>query len=188
MGIAPGLRPTCQHEPSSRHRVNRPRRLPALLPLAALTLLIAGISGCHPGPSPAERAQQARLAEQRRQQLRCQQLSRQLQPLQQRFRAAKGQLQRFDAVAYVPSAAPKPLDPEEQSRLTIYDQQTEQEIYDTAVESWRQREAERRGVWSAERAAARQPLQSELNAAAAALRPLEAERRRLPGCAAEPAA
>jgi hypothetical protein len=76
---------------------------------------------------------------------------------------------------YRPSPGPKPLDPEEQRRLTIYDQQTEQDLYEQAVDAWRQQEAERRERWERAQAEKEAAAGEALKAAASALRQVHPE-------------
>lgn len=140
-----------------------------LLPLLAVVLLASCTSNA---PSPEERE---RLAQQQRLLSLCQRHQQQLPALLSRFEAAQQDLARVNEQAYAPSAAPAPLDPAEQRRLTIYDQQSEQDQYEQTVDAWRRREAERRERWEAEQAAAQRAAVQTVNAAAQALRQVHPE-------------
>lgn len=159
----------CQSGESPWLRVNRQRRPHALVPLLGVLLLV----GC--GPDPRLQAERARQAEQQRLLTLCQRLSSRLPPLLTRFEAAEQQLAAVRASTYVPTAGPKPLDPEEQRRLTIDDQQTEQELHDQAVDAWSRAEAERRERWEREQRSRERVALEALDAAAAPLRQLRPE-------------
>ena len=160
------LRFSCQSGLSPRLRVIRRFRLLALL---AVVLL----AGCRStAPSPQERE---RLAAQQRLLVLCTRHQQRLPGLLERFAAAQRALAAVRQTSYTPSPAPKPLDPEEQRRLTIYDQQTEQEIYEQAVDAWRQKEAERRERWERARAAQEDAAAEALKGAAAALQQVHPE-------------
>ena len=156
----------CQSGTSPRVRVIRRFRL---LPLLAVLLLASCTSNA---PSPQERE---RLAEQQRLLLLCQRHQQQLPELLRRFEAAQQGLARVSEQSYVPSSAPKSLDPEEQRRLTIYDQQSEQDQYEQEVDAWRRTEAERRERWEAEQAAKQRNAVQAFKAAAQGLRQVHSE-------------
>lgn len=154
---------------SPRLCVIRPHRLLPLLPLLAVVLL----AGC--GPDPTTVAERERRAEQQRLLELCQRQRQKLPELLARFEAAETSLAAVQADTYTPTPGPRPLDPEEQRRLTIYDQQIEQDLHEQAVDAWRRAEAERRERWErAHRAQERSALDA-LNAAAAPLRQLHPE-------------
>jgi len=140
-----------------------------LLPLMAVLLLASCKSNA---PSPKERE---RLAEQQRQLALCQRHQARQPELLKRFAAAQQQRARVNERVYQPSAAPQPLDPEEQRRLTIYDQQSEQDQYAQAVDAWRRTEADRRDRWEADQTAQQSAALQALNGAAQALRQVHAE-------------
>lgn len=156
----------CQSGPSPSPCVIRQHRL---LPLLAVVLL----AGC--GPDPSTVAERERRAEQQRLLELCQRQQQQLPALLTRFQAAERSLAAVQADTYAPTPPPRPLDPEEQRRLTIYDQQTEQDLYEQAVDAWRRTEAERRERWEREHRAKERTALDALNAAAAPLRQLHAE-------------
>ena len=139
--------------------------------LALLAVVV--LAGCRStAPSPQERE---RLAAQQRLLALCARHQQRLPGLLERFDAAQRTLAAARQISYTPSPAPKPLDPEEQRRLTIYDQQTEQEIYEQAVDAWRQQEAERRERWEQAQAAKQAAAAEALKAAASALRQVHPE-------------
>ena len=144
--------------------MRQPRLLGALVVLA----LLAGAQvGCQRGPSEAERRQAA----ERQQALeRCRRYRGDLPQRLQRFTAERQALLALQAEAYRPSPGPKPLDPDEQSRLTIYDQQSEQQQYDEALAAWQEREQGRRATWAVRQRALLQVAEANLDRAAAALR------------------
>ena len=113
------------------------------------------------------REQERSLQQQRDQQQRrlglCRKHKAALPGLVASFRQNHDQLQALEAEVYVASQGPKPLDPQEQSRLTIYDQEIEQELYDQELEAWRAREQERTAAW-------KRRHQAQLTSAEAALR------------------
>lgn len=152
---------TCQHVASPNASVTHPRRL-----LAAL-LLLALVGGCGRGVSEAERRRQL---QQQRDLAHCRAERSRLPALLERFQTSQAELLDRRAEAYRPSPGPSPLDPEEQSRLTIDDQQTEQELHDQAVAAWREREVPRQAAWERRQAQRRAAAEQRLNAAAAALR------------------
>ena len=149
-----------------RVRVIRRFRLLALLAVVVL-------AGCRStAPLPQERE---RLAEQQRLLALCTRHQQRLPGLLERFAAAQRALAAVRKASYIPSPAPRPLDPEEQRRLTIYDQQTEQDLHEQAVDAWRQQEAERRERWERAQIAQEDAAAEALQAAAAALRQVHPE-------------
>ena len=93
----------------------------------------------------------------------------------QRFNSAQQELVAVRTATYLPSAPPKPLDPEEQRRLTIYDQQTEQDLYEQSVETWRRAEADRRDRWERQQSQRDRNAADAFNAAAQSLQQLHPE-------------
>jgi len=144
--------------------MRQPRLLGALVVLA----LLAGAQvGCQWGPSEAQRRQ----AVERQQALeRCRRYRGDLPQRLQRFTAERQALLALQAETYRPIPGPKPLDPEEQSRLTIYDQQSEQEQYDQALAAWQEREQLRRAAWAVRQRERLRSAEASFGRAAAALR------------------
>lgn len=139
--------------------------------LALLAVVV--VTGCRStAPSPQERE---RLAEQQRLLSLCTRNQQRLPGLLERFDAAQSRLASLRQTVYTPSPGPKPLDPEEQRRLTIYDQQTEQDLYEQAVDAWRQEEAERRERWERAQAEKVAAAGEALKVAASALRQVHPE-------------
>ena len=147
-------------------------RVVPLLQAGLLGGLLAGALISCRGPSPDRALEQQRQQQQARlqQQLRCERQRRALQPLVDSFQQHRATLLAIDAEVYGPSPGPKPLDPEEQRRLAIYDQEIEQEQYEKALAAWKEREAQRYGAWRSEQAARRAAAHAALAAAAAKLR------------------
>lgn len=100
-------------------------------------------------------AQQKAVAEQQRRRLeaQCRRDRQRLQPLIDAFRRSEERVAAIEAEGYVASAAPAPLDPDEQRRLAVYDQEIEQEQYDQSYAAWQEREAQRRAAWRSDRRA-----------------------------------
>lgn len=140
-----------------------------LLPLLAVVLL----AGC--GPDPTTVAERERRAEQQRLLELCQRQRQQLPALLERFQTAERALAAVQDDSYSPTPPPRPLDPEEQRRLTIYDQQTEQDLHEQEVDAWRRSEAERRERWERQHRTRERAALEALNAAAAPLRQLHPE-------------
>lgn len=143
----------------------RQRRL--LGALVMLALLAGAQSGCRRGPSEAQRRQ---MAERQQALQQCRRYRSALPQRLEQFTAARQALVELQAATYLPTPGPKPLDPEEQSRLTIYDQQSEQEQYDQALASWQEREQGRRAAWQWRHRQRLQAAEQSFGAAAAALR------------------
>jgi hypothetical protein len=94
-----------------------------------------------------ERSLELQRAQQHRRLALCRKHKAVLPGLVASFRQSRDQLQALEAEVYVASRGPTPLDPQEQSRLTIYDQEIEQELYDQQLEAWRAREQGRTAAW-----------------------------------------
>ncbi|MFM2172647.1 MAG: hypothetical protein RLZZ54_574 [Cyanobacteriota bacterium] len=136
-------------------------------------LAVVCVAGCKPsGPSLQERE---RLAEQQRLLALCQRLQPRLPAALERFVLAQQELAAVRQSSYAPTAPPKPLDQEEQRRLTIYDQQTEEDLHEQAMEAWRLAESERRERWEAEHSAQERAAAEAFNAAANSLQQLHPE-------------
>ena len=151
---------------------SRPPAIPVPLqkatPLALVVLLACGVGGCGRTPDPRLEEQKAAAEQQRlRQQAQCRQDQQQLPPLIDSFRRSEERVAAIEAEGYVPSAPPAPLDPDEQRRLAVYDQEIEQEQYDQAYAAWQERDDQRRAAWRSERRE-RLALARERRAAAAA--------------------
>lgn len=101
---------------------------------------------------------------------RCRNDRRDLPPLLEEFRRRDGRVAAIEAETYVPSPGPAPLDPEEVSRLAIYDQEIVQEDYDKAYAAWQEQEQPRRASWRQERSARLSDARQARDRAAAALR------------------
>ena len=151
---SPGLCVTCRHR---------------LLPLLAMVLL----AGC--GPDSTTVAERERRAEQQRLLELCQRQRQKPPELLARFEAAEMALAAVQADTYSSTPGPRPLDPDEHRRLTIYDQQIERDLYEEAVDAWRRGEAERWESWEREHRAQERAALDALNAAAAPLRQLHPE-------------
>jgi len=144
--------------------MRQPRLLGALVVLA---LLAGAQPGCRRSPSEAQRRQ----AVERQQALeRCRRYRGDLPQRLQRFTAERQALLALQAEAYRQSPGPKSLDPDEQSRLTIYDQQSEQEQYDQALSAWQEREQLRRAAWAVRQRERLHSAEASFGRAAAALR------------------
>lgn len=156
----------CQTESSQRVCVIRRFRLLALLAVVCA----AGCSSNAPTVQERER-----LAEQQRLLALCQTLQPRLPAALQRFERAQQQLAVVRQSTYQPTEPPKPLDQDEQRRLTIYDQQTEADLHEQAVEAWRRAESERRERWEAEHSAQERAAADAFNAATNALQQLHPE-------------
>lgn len=141
------------------------------MPLVPLLLVAVGLISC--GRSPDRRLEQQQLAaeqQRRRQQAECRLDRDQLPPLVEALRRRDARIAAIEAETYQPSAAPAPLDPDEQRRLAIYDQEIEQEQYDQAHAMWQEREADRRAAWRRDRRERFSAARVQRAAAVAALR------------------
>jgi hypothetical protein len=150
---------------------SRPAAILKATPVGLVLLLAAGLSAC--GWFPDRRLEQQKAAaeqQRRRQEAECRRDRQRLQPLIAAFRRSEERVAALEAEAYVPTAAPAPLDPNEQRRLAIYDQEIEQQQYDEAYAAWQNREAQRRGTWQRERQERLAQAAQQRTAAAAALR------------------
>lgn len=159
--------------PVSRARPAAIRALRAgATPLVLAALLLPGLISC--GPSRDLRSEQRqRAAEQRRRALasQCRRDRALLPPLIEALRGREQELAALEAETYRPSAGPPPLDPDEQRRLAVYDQEIEQEQYDQALAAWQERESRRRAAWREEH---RQRLAEARERRAAAVAALQA--------------
>ena len=63
------------------------------------------------------------------------------------LQAAKARLAKVQGESYQESARPQRLDPDLQRRFAAYDQELDQERYDTALAQWQQAESERYQNW-----------------------------------------
>jgi hypothetical protein len=147
--------------------VRRQGRLAIAVLLAILPL------GCGGGARRAERSGPVPAAQQRpdpRELQRCRNDRRDLPPLLDAFQRQVDRVAAIEAESYVPAAGPPPLDPEEVSRLAIYDQEIVQEEYDQAHAAWQEQERLRRASWRQERAARLADARQARDQLAAALR------------------
>ena len=105
----------------------------------------------------------------------CQRLQPRLPAALERFVLAQQELAVVRQSSYAPTAPPKPLDQEEQRRLTIYDQQTEEDLHEQAMEAWRLAETDRRERWELEHTKQEQAAREAFDAAASSLQQLHPE-------------
>ena len=120
-------------------------------PLAITVLLMLLVSGCS-GRDPRElERQRAEKAQQQLAHQRCERDHRLLPPLLAALSRAEERVAAIAAEGYVPSPGPKPLDPSEQERLAVYDQEVEQEQYNQALAAWQEREQQRQSLWRRDR-------------------------------------
>jgi hypothetical protein len=139
----------------------RQRRLMGALVVLSL------LAGCQWGPTEAQRRQ---AAERQRALAQCQRHQAALPQLLARFETDRQGVLALKADIYAASPPPRPLDPEEQSRLTIYDQQSEQEQYDQALALWQEREQRRRAAWEARQTRRLQEAEGAFRRTAAVIR------------------
>ena len=157
-----GADATWQHGLSTMDRVRRQR--PRAIPL----LLILILAGC--SDQAAQRRQQQRLRVEQQRQERCRHDRRSLPPLLAALARSEDQWAWVRAEVYVPTPAPPPLDPDEQRRLAIYDQEVEQDHYQQAYAAWQEREWQRRAAWRSDHLARLDEAVRQRSARAAALR------------------
>jgi len=163
---------------SGRAPVSRSRRVAIraastwAAPLLLVVLLSAGLASC--SRIPDRRQEQLRAAEQQRlkREAQCRSDRQRLLPLVEAVQRSQDRVAAIEAQAYGPTAPPAPLDPQEQRRLAIYDQEIEQEQYDQAYAAWQAQEADRRALWSSER---RERLRQAREQRAAAVAALQAQ-------------
>ena len=162
-----------------RGQVSVSRRRPLAIPvprqravsLALVGLVLAGGLVAYRSWRERQRVQQNAVAEQQRQRQEAQCRSNQvrLQPLVDALRGSQQEVLAIEAEAYLSSGAPAPLNPDEQRRLAVYDQEIEQEQYDQAYAAWQERDIQRRAVWRRDRQARLAQARERRAAAAAAL-------------------
>jgi hypothetical protein len=150
--------------------VMRQRRLMAALVVVAL--MAVAPAGCRRGPSEAERRQ---ALERQRALDSCRRHQAALPQRLERFTADRQALVALQGQPYRPAPGPRPLDLEEQSRLTIYDQQSEQEQYEKALAAWQEREQGRQAAWRARQRQRLQEAEQRLAVSAAELRAVSGE-------------
>ena len=140
--------------------------------LLLTSFLAAALASCGSDPRQrqAELARQQQLARQRQELAQCRRSQARLPAELAQFRQRAQALAVIDAEQYWPSPAPKPLDPDEQRRLAIYDQEVEQEQYDQAVAAWEVAEAERSARWRRRQASRRAEAAAALASSAEQLR------------------
>jgi hypothetical protein len=145
-----------------------PRPVAPVLLVGCLVGLLSACGGAQ--PDRTQEIQRQQRARQQERLARCDQQRNTLSPLVKSFQQRRAQLLAINAEAYVPSPGPRPLDPDEQRRLAIYDQEIEQEQYQQALAAWEAREAERFTAWRNEHAARREEAATALASAAQRLR------------------
>lgn len=125
-------------------------------------------------------AQEAAAKRQRQQQLlaaaeqrRCLQDRDALQRLVASFQAEAIELDRLEAQRYRPTAAPRPISPEERRSLPIYDQELLDERHLAELQAWKEREAQRRQAWERDQAAAVAGSRARLGTLTARLQALD---------------
>ena len=152
------------------------RHSPLAIAVLLITLLTSGAC-TRVATDPAAEQREAR----RRHELqrRCQRQRDALPALRASVQRRTQELLRLEADVYVPAPAPAPLDPEEQRRLAIYDQEVEQEQYDQAHALWQERELQRQALWQQRRRDRLQVARQARAAAVAALQSQQASLQRL---------
>ncbi len=158
------------------------RRFPLAIAVLLITLLTAGACSRVPTDSSTDERESRRRLELQR---RCRQQREALPALQAAVQRLEQELVRVEREVYVPAPAPAPLDPEEQRRLTIYDQEVEQEQYDRARGLWQEREAQREALWQRRHRARLDTARQARSTAIAALQDQRASLQRLT-CGARP--
>ena len=140
-----------------RVRVSRSRLVAIQVPLPkatplALVLLVCGLVGCDRFPDRRLEQRKAAAEQQLRlDQAQCRRDRQQLPPLIETLRRSEERIAAIQAEGYAASSPPAPLDPEEQRRLALYDQEVEQEQYEQAYAAWQEREGQRRAAWRRDR-------------------------------------
>ena len=137
---------------------SRPPAIPVLLQTATrlvlAVLMACGLTGCVRFQDQRLEQQKAAAEQLRRRQLaQCRLDQQQLPPLIDAFRRSEERAAAIEDEGYVPSSPPAPLDPDEQRRLAVYDQEIEQEQFDQSYAAWQEREAQRRAAWRSDRRA-----------------------------------
>lgn len=117
-------------------------------------------------------------------QRRCVAAQASLARLQDDLHRREQGLSALEQEVYRPAPPPTPLDPDEQRRLTIYDQEVEQEQYNQARVSWQEREEQRQALWQRQRQERLEVARQARATAAAVLRRQEVSLRRLGTCGA----
>ena len=102
------------------------------------------------------------------------------------LQAAKARLAKFQGEPYLESARPQRLDPDLQRRFATYDQELDQERYDTALAQWQQAESERYRNWRAGQQQRIQEEQANLAALARRLNQLNPQLFAAPGSLGPP--
>lgn len=139
--------------------------------LVAVLLLVVWLGACASRrPKPVDPTLSKAEEQQRKALQQCRRYRGSLPLLSQRFSDTKKRLQAIAGERFVPAMPPLPLDPEEQRLLTIYDQETEEQIYNDAQAAWKRSEAERRQVWEQARGQRQAAAEQELDQLAEQLR------------------
>ncbi|MCX5944221.1 MAG: hypothetical protein NTZ53_02700 [Cyanobacteria bacterium] len=90
-------------------------------------------------------------AAERRKRAACYANQAEVKSLTQALKVTQERLARLRAAPYVESERPQRLDPDLQRRFASYDQELDQERYETALAQWQQGESQRHQSWQAER-------------------------------------
>ena len=102
------------------------------------------------------------------------------------LQAAKARLAKLQGEPYLESARPQRLDPDLQRRFAAYDQELDQERYDTALAQWQQAESVRYQNWRAGQRRRTQDEQANLAALARRLNQLNPQLFAAPGSLGPP--
>ena len=102
------------------------------------------------------------------------------------LQASKASLAKLQREPYQESARPQRLDPDLQRRFAAYDQELDQERYDTALAQWQQAESERYQTWRAGQQHRIQEEQANLAALARRLNQLNPQLFAPPGSLGPP--
>jgi len=102
------------------------------------------------------------------------------------LQAAKARLAKLQGEPYLESARPQRLDPDYQRRFAAYDQELDQERYDTALAQWQQAESVRYQNWRAGQRRRIQDDQANLAALARRLNQLNPQLFAAPGSLGPP--